>query len=92
MSSKVQRKDRKYKILSIKKTRIADKTYREYLTFYLKHGRMLVEEATSVIHNRLFQSVRALAPNAAFEDFEELCQKRRVRYEERILADISRVY
>ena len=89
MSSKVQRKDRKYKILSIKKTRIADKTYREYLTFYLKHGRMLVEEATSVIHNRLFQSVRALAPNAAFE---ELCQKRRVRYEERILADISRVH
>lgn len=64
--------------------------YREYLTFYLKHGRMLVEEKASVIHNRLFQSARALAPNAAFEDFEEVCQKRRGRYEERTLADISR--
>lgn len=31
-----------------------------------------------------------MAPNAAFEDFEEVCQKRRARYEEGILADISR--
>ena len=49
---------------------------------------MLVEEKASVIHNRLFHSARALAPNAAFEDFEEVFQKHRVRYEERILADI----
>lgn len=62
--------------------------YREYLTFYLKHGRMIVEEKASVIHNRLFHSARALAPNAAFEDFEEVFQKHKVRYEERILADI----
>lgn len=50
MSSKVQRKDWKYKDLSMKqKTKIADKTYSEYLFFYLKHGRMPDEKEASVI-------------------------------------------
>mgnify|MGYP006978924362 FL=1 len=50
MSSKVQRKDWKYKDLSMKqKTKIADKTYSEYLSFYLKHGRMPDEKEASVI-------------------------------------------
>lgn len=48
MSSKVQRKDRKYKDLSMKqKTRIAEKSYRAYLTFYLEYGRMPDEEERS---------------------------------------------
>lgn len=55
MASKVQRKDRKYKDLSMKqKIRIADKTYREYLTFYLKHKRMPEEEETASIYRKLF--------------------------------------
>ena len=91
MSSKVQRKDRKYKDLSMKqKTRIAEKSYRAYLTFYLEYGRMPDEEELSSIHNKLFQSVLSLAPNASFEDFDKICQKRRLRYEERILIDISK--
>lgn len=91
MASKVQRKDRKYKDLSMKqKTRIADKTYREYLTFYLKHERMPEKEEVDAIHRKLFQSVLALAPLATFEDFEKICQKRSIKYEERILSDISR--
>lgn len=91
MSSRVQRKDRKYKDISMKqKTRIAEKTYRSYLIFYLKHGRMPEEEEIATLHNRAFQSVLALAPNASFEDFEKVCQKRRLRYEERILADINK--
>lgn len=77
MSSKVQRKDRKYKDLSMKqKTRIAEKSYRAYLTFYLEYGRMPDEEELSAIHNKLFQSVLSLAPNASFEDFDKICQKR----------------
>ena len=91
MTSKAQRKDRKYKDLSVKqKTKIADKTYREYLTFYLKHERMPEEEEVAVLHRKLFQSVLALAPLETFEDFEKLCQKRSAKYEERILLDISR--
>lgn len=91
MASKVQRKDRKYKDLSMKqKTKIADKTYSEYLSFYLKHERMPDEKETSAICNKLFQSVLSLAPMAAFEDFEKLCHKRSIKYEERILADISK--
>lgn len=91
MSSKVQRKDRKYKDLSMKqKTRIAEKSYRAYLTFYLEYGRMPDEEELSSIHNKLFQSVLSLAPNASFEDFDKVYQKRRLRYEERILIDISK--
>lgn len=86
MASKVQRKDRKYKDLSMKqKTRIADTTYREYLTFYLKHERMPEEEEAATIHRKLFQSVLALAPLATFEDFQKICQKRSAKYEERIL-------
>lgn len=91
MASRVQRKDRKYKDLSMKqKTKIADKTYREYLIFYLKHERMPAEEEASKIHRMLFQSVTTLAPNASLEDFEKICQKRSVKYEERILFDISK--
>lgn len=91
MTSKAQRKDRKYKDLSVKqKTKIADKTYREYLTFYLKHERMPEEEEVAVLHRKLFQSVLALAPLETFEDFKKLCQKRSAKYEERILLDISR--
>lgn len=91
MSSRVQRKGRKYKDLSMKqKTRIADKTYREYLTFYLKHERMPDEEESSIIHCKLFQSVLGLAPNASFEDFEKISRKRSARYEERILSDINK--
>ena len=89
MSSKLQRKDRKYKDLSMKqKTRIVDKTYHEYLTFYLKHERMSDEEV-STIHRMLFTSVLSPAPMAAIEEFEKLCQKRAVKYEERILSDIN---
>lgn len=91
MASKLQRKDRKYKNLSMKqKTRIADKTYREYLTFYLKNKRMPEEEEVASIHRKLFQSVLSLAPLATFEDFEKLCYKRCIKYEERILSDISK--
>lgn len=91
MSSKVQRKDRKYKDLSMKqKTQIADKTYSEYLSFYMKHGRMPDEKETSYIYRKLFQFVLSLAPMATFEDFEKLCHKRIVKYEERILSDISK--
>lgn len=91
MSSKVQRKDRKYKDLSMKqKTKIADKTYSEYLSFYLKHGRMPDEKETSAIYCKMFQSVLSLAPMATFEDFEKLCHKRSIKYEERILSDISK--
>lgn len=91
MSSKVQRKDWKYKDLSMKqKNKIADKTYSEYLSFYLKHGRMPDEKEASVIYCKLFQSVLSLAPMATLEDFEKLCQKRSIKYEERILSDISK--
>lgn len=91
MASKVQRKDRKYKDLSMKqKTRIADKAYREYLTFYLKYERMPEAEEAAAIHRKMFQTVLALAPMATFEDFEKLCQKHSAKYEERILSDISR--
>lgn len=91
MASKVQRKDRKYKDLSMKqKTRIADKAYREYLIFYLKHERMPKEEETAAIHRKLFRNVLALAPMATFEDFEKICQKRSAKHEERILSDINR--
>lgn len=91
MSSKVQRKDRKYKDLSMKqKTKIADKTYREYLSFYLKHGRMPDEKETAFIYRKQFQSVLSLAPMATFEDFEKICQKRSSKYEERILSDICK--
>ena len=91
MASKVQRKDRKYKDLSMKqKTKIADKTYREYLSFYLKHERMPDEKETSAIYYKLFQSVLSLAPMATFEDFEKIYQKRSSKYEERILSDISK--
>ena len=91
MASKVQRKDRKYKDFSMKqKTRIADKAYREYLIFYLKHERMPEAEDAAVIHRKLFRSVLELAPMATFEDFEKICQKRSAKYEERILSDINR--
>lgn len=81
MSSKVQQNDRKYKDLSMKQMiRIVDKTYREYLTFYLKHERMPDEEETSTIYCKLFQLVLALTPNASLEDFEMLCQKRSSKY------------
>lgn len=91
MSSKVQRKDRKYKDLSMKqKTRIADKTYHAYQTYYLEQGQMPDKEEQGKIHKRLFQLVLSLAPNATFEDFEILCEKRSFRYEERIKQDIDR--
>lgn len=90
MSSKVQKKDQKYKDLSMKqKTRIADKTYRTYLTYYLEHGEMPDEVEQYKMHRRLFQSVLALAPKATFEDFEKICKKRVFGYEERIKADIN---
>lgn len=47
------------------------------------------EEATS-IHRKLFRSVTALAPNALYEEFEEICQSSAVRYADRIPADIHR--
>lgn len=91
MASKIQRKERKYKDLSAKqKTRIAEKAYRTYLSFYLEHGQMPDDEESASIHRKLFQSVTALAPNAPYEDFEKICQSRALRYENRILADISR--
>lgn len=91
MSTKVQRKDRKYKDLSAKqKARIADRTYRAYLTFYLEHDRMPDDEEATSIHRKLFQSVTALAPNALYEEFEEICQSRVVRYVDRISADINK--
>lgn len=91
MSLKVQRKDRKYKDLSVKqKGRIAEKTYRTYLSFYLEHGRIPDDEEATSIHRKLFQSVTALAPNALYEEFEKICQSRAVRYEDRIQADINR--
>lgn len=91
MSTKVQGKDRKYKDLSAKqKGRIAEKTYRAYLSFYLEHGRMPDDEEAISIHRKLFQSVTALAPNALYEEFEEICQSRAVRYLDRIPADINR--
>lgn len=91
MSSRIHRKNRKYKDLSMKqKAQIADKTYREYLTFYLKHKSMPNEDEASTIHRKLFQSVLALVPSASFEDFEKICQKRSDRYEERILSDINK--
>ena len=68
MSSKVQRKDRKYKNLSGKqKARIADKIYLAYLRFYLEHNRMPDVEDTEIIYKKIFQSVKVLAPMATFE-------------------------
>lgn len=68
--------------------RIVDKTYREYLTFYLKHERMPDEDETSTIYCNQFQLVLALAPNASSEDFEKLGQKRSSKYGERIHSEI----
>lgn len=91
MSSKVQRKDRKYKNLSGKqKARIADKTYLAYLRFYLEHNRMPDVEDTEIIYKKIFQSVKVLAPMATFEEFEEICEKRVARYEERIKMDCEK--
>lgn len=90
MASRPQRKDRKYKDLKAnQKGRMADKTYRTYLTFYLEHNRMPDESEQTAIHQKIFQSVLALAPKAAFEEFEKICEKRVLRYEKRILTDIS---
>lgn len=55
--------------------------YRVYLTSYLKHRQILVEEEAFATHNMLFQSEQALTPNVAFESFEEVCQKRRDGYQ-----------
>ena len=88
MSSKVQRKDRKYKNLSGKqKARIADKTYLAYLRFYLEHNRMPDVEDTEIIYKKIFQSVKVLAPMATFEEFEEICEKRVARYENLVFWD-----
>ena len=90
MSSRPQRADRKYKDLTMKqKTRISEKTYSNYLRFYLENNRMpSIEEAFS-IHQKLFESVRALAPMADFEDFDSLCRKRAEKYEDRIRKEIA---
>ncbi len=63
MSSKVQRKDRKYKDLSMKqKTRIAEKSYRAYLTFYLEYGLIRLCHLIKINHRSrpLLQSVHSL--------------------------------
>ena len=88
MASKVQRKDRKYTDLNAKqKARIAEKTYFAYLRFYLEHERMPDEMESDNIHKKLLQLVLSLAPQAAFDDFEKLCQKRALGYETRIHTD-----
>lgn len=90
MSHRIQRKDREYSDLSAKqKGRIAEKTYRLYLSFYLEHKRMPDVEESLAIHKKVFQMVKSLAPNAGYDDFEALCQKRIARYEERIKTDIA---
>ena len=86
-----QRKDRKYSDLTMKqKGRIAEKTYEKYLRFYLEKGRMPDVEETDGICRQLFQSVKALAPMASYEEFAALIRKRSERYEDRIRNDMEK--
>lgn len=71
------------------KGRIAEKTYRSYLIFYLENNRMPDENEQKQIHQKLFRSVIAYAPKASYEEFEMLCLKRALRYEEKIAGDIE---
>lgn len=87
---RVSRPNRTYRDMKGKqKGRIAEKTYRSYLIFYLENNRMPDENEQKQIHQKLFRSVIAYAPKASYEEFEKLCLKRSLRYEERIAKDIE---
>lgn len=90
MSSRVPHTNRKYKDMSMKqKTRIAEKTYETYLRFFLNHRRMPAEEEAVSIHRKLFETVKSLAPMTTFDEFDSLCRKRVVGYEERIQKELE---
>ena len=86
----MNRIDRKYKDLKQKqKGRIADKTYKLYLRFYLENQRMPDTTEKEAICKKLFISVQALAPRTEYEDFCKIVDKREIKYQERILKDIQ---
>ncbi len=86
----MNRVDRKYKDLKQKqKGRIADKTYKMYLKFYLENQRMPDTSEKEAICKKLFISVQAIAPRTGYEDFCKIVDKRETKYEERILRDIQ---
>ena len=86
----MQRNDRSYKDLKQKKKSvIANKTYRMYLTFYLENQRMPDVSEMNDICKRLFATVQVLAPKTGYEDFYKFVEKRALGYESRILKDIQ---
>lgn len=86
----MNRTDRKYKDLKQKqKGRIAEKTYKMYLRFYLQNQRMPDASEKEVICRILFIFVQALAPKTQYEDFCKIVDKREAKYEERILRDMQ---
>lgn len=60
------------------------------MTYYLERGQLPDEVEQYKNHRRLYQSVLVLAPSAAFEGFEKLCQKRVFGHEGRVNADITK--
>ena len=86
----MQRNDRSYKDLKQKKKSvIANKTYRMYLTFYLENQRMPDVSEMNDICKRLFATVQTLAPKTEYEEFYRVVEKRALGYESRILKDIQ---